>query len=144
MNDPTPGSDSPPALDDVVAAWDAVWQAVEPDARQRLLERAVTPGVEFVGPPPAGRLVGASEIAVFVGGFLKRWPGARVAIATGIDAHNGWARYGWTIRGAGGEVLLEGVDVAEVAPDGRLQRIVMFYGALPPLDAAAQVAPADG
>jgi hypothetical protein len=57
----------------------------------------------------------------------ERWPGARVAITTRVDAHHGWARYGWTIQNARGESLLDGMDVAEAAEDGRLRRVVMFY-----------------
>ena len=68
-----------------------------------------------------------SATAALIGGFAERWPGAQVVVTTGVDTHHGWARYGWAIRDASGEPLLQGIDVVEAAPDGRLRRVVMFY-----------------
>jgi hypothetical protein len=34
----------------------------------------------------------------------------------------------------GDAIELEGVDFAEVGPDGRIQRIAGFFGPCPPLD----------
>jgi hypothetical protein len=45
-------------------------------------------------------------------------------------AHNDVIRYAWAIVDAQGQKLLEGIDVAERAPDGRLRRILMFHGSL--------------
>jgi hypothetical protein len=120
-------------LEEAVAALDAAWQAADPDERRRLLERALAPGAELVGPEPVGRRIGVPAIAALIGAFGERWPGARVVVTTRVDAHHGWARYGWAIRNARGESLLEGIDLVEAAEDGRLRRVVMFYGALTPL-----------
>lgn len=142
MDHKPPLAGGPTALEAAVAALDAAWQATDPGERERLLERALAPGAELVGPEPVGRHVGVPAIGALIGGFAARWPGARVVVTTGIDAHHAWARYGWAIRGAGGEPLLEGMDVVETAPDGRLARVVMFYGALPPLASRPFDAPA--
>jgi hypothetical protein len=133
MNQSMPLTDEHAAVGAAVAALDTAWRTADPSERQRLLERALAPGAELVGPEPMGRHVGVAAIAALIGGFATRWPGAQVVVTTGVDVHHGWARYGWTIRSEHGELLLEGIDVAQVAPDGRLARIVMFYGAPPPL-----------
>lgn len=126
--DRTPLADEQPGLGDAVAALDAAWQTADSDERQRLLARALVPDAELVGPEPVGQRTGVSAIAELIGAFGTRWPGARVVITTRVDAHHGWARYGWAIRDANGKALLEGIDVVEAAPDGRLRRVVMFYG----------------
>jgi hypothetical protein len=41
-------------------------------------------------------------------------------------------RYAWKIVDSEGHDLLVGLDVVERADDGRLRRIVMFHGPLPP------------
>jgi len=42
-----------------------------------------------------------------------------------VDAHGGWLRYQW--RAFDGEQAIEGLDVAELAEDGRLQRLIAFH-----------------
>jgi hypothetical protein len=57
----------------------------------------------------------------------------RSSAASGVDVHNGIARYAWKIVDPSGAELIEGLDVAERDPASRLQRIVMFHGPLPPV-----------
>jgi hypothetical protein len=65
---------------------------------------------------------------------LSDSPGANVNITTSIDRHHSFARYGWQIADRTGTVVLDGIDVVELAEDGQLQRIVMFFGPLRPRD----------
>ncbi len=50
---------------------------------------------------------------------------------TGIDQHNDQLRFGWELTGADGTVLVTGIDVAQVAVDGRLSQVAGFWGDLP-------------
>lgn len=61
---------------------------------------------------------------------MTGFPGARVEITTSVDEHNGFARYGWTIFDGEGSLLLDGIDVVERASDGRLRKVLMFFGTL--------------
>lgn len=115
---------------DVIAAYDAAWNERDRTAQRRLIESAFSDDGELI--EPRGRFPGPDAISERLAGFQERFPGGRVDITTGIDEHNGFARYGWTLRGADGAVLLEGIDVCELAPDGRLRRVVMFFGSAPP------------
>jgi hypothetical protein len=114
---------------EVVAAYDAAWNAPDAAARRRLLERSLTDDAVLV--EPRGRFDGREAILGRIAGFSERFPGARVAVTSGVDEHYGFARYAWTIFGADGATLLDGVDFAELGGDGRLRRIVMFFGPLP-------------
>jgi hypothetical protein len=43
----------------------------------------------------------------------------------------GFLRYSRTMTDAQGKRLMEGIVVCEMADDGKLQRVVMFFGPLP-------------
>lgn len=115
-------------MDDVIDQYDQAWNATDVHERRRLLEAALSEDCEMV--EPRGRFPGREAILERINGFSKRFPAARVDITTAVDEHNGFARYGWVIVDGEGTVMLEGIDVVERAPDGRLRRVVMFFGAL--------------
>ena len=115
-------------MDTVIERYDQAWNASEVDERRRLLEAALTDDCEML--EPRGRFSGREAIFERITGFSDRFPGARVDITTNIDEHNGFARYGWRIVDREGALVLDGIDVVERAADGRLRRVVMFFGAL--------------
>jgi SnoaL-like domain len=117
-------------LDEVLAAYDAAWNESDAAERGRLLARSLTEDGELVD--PSGRFQGRQAVNQRIAGFGGRFPGARVMITSGIDEHNGFARYAWTISAADGATVLEGIDIVERGEDNRLRRVVMFFGPLPP------------
>jgi hypothetical protein len=52
--------------------------------------------------------------------------------ASRVDAHNDLVRYAWKIADRQGHDVMESIDVAKHIDDGRLRRILMFHGPLPP------------
>lgn len=116
------------ALAEVIDAYDHAWNARSNDERRQLLATALTDDCEMV--EPIGHYSGREAIVERLTGFSERFPGARVDITTQVDQHHRFARYGWTIVDSDGRQILEGIDVVEIAEDGRLQRIVMFFGTL--------------
>ena len=62
-------------------------------------------------------------------------PGHRIDVTTAVDEHDGHLRFGWTMFDPAGAVVVEGMDYGTLAADGRLQRIVGFFGPLTPLGA---------
>jgi hypothetical protein len=46
-------------------------------------------------------------------------------------AFHGWLREAWRRVNADGTFMLDGVDVAETAEDGRLRRVIGFNDPLP-------------
>jgi hypothetical protein len=117
-------------VDPVIEKYDQAWNASELNERRGLLDAALTDDCEML--EPRGRFVGREAILERITGFAERFPGATVEITTNIDEHNGFARYGWKITDRGGGPLLEGIDVVERAGDGRLGRVIMFFGDLKP------------
>jgi hypothetical protein len=61
----------------------------------------------------------------------RQFPGYRVALKSGIEAHNGYARFSWEAGGTPDAPLyLGGTDVV-VADDGRLKSVVGLVDAAP-------------
>lgn len=115
-------------MDAVMESYDRAWNVPDEGQRRRLLEAALTDDCELV--EPRGRYAGRDAVLQRISGFADRFPGARVEITTAVDEHNGFARYGWRIVDPEGTLLLDGIDVVERADDGRLRKVIMFFGAL--------------
>ena len=116
-------------MHEMIVAYDAAWNEPNPTERRRLLERSFTEDGVLV--EPRGRFEGREAIMERIRGFSERFPGARVLLNSGVDEHHGFLRYAWSIVQPDGSTLLEGIDFAELGSDGRLCRVVMFFGPLP-------------
>jgi len=112
---------------DAVEAYQRSWH-VDGEERERLLDLSLTEDAELV--QPNGRSLGRDSITQRIAGLTKRWPSTHVEITTGLDEHHGFVRYGWDLRNDEA-VVLSGFDVAELAADGRLRRVVQFFGPMP-------------
>jgi hypothetical protein len=117
-------------LEELIATYDRAWSEPEERERRRLLELSWADDGELVD-PGEGPFRGRDAVLARIAGFSERFPGARVEVTSGLDEHHGFVRYAWTIVAADGRALLEGMDFAEVDEDGRLRRVVMFFGPLP-------------
>lgn len=118
------------AAAEVVAAYAAAWDEHDDGARRALLERAWTD--DGVYTDPTAHAEGREALLEHIGGFQARMPGFRIVAASGVDGHGGCLRFAWQMLDPQGQVALEGLDFGEQAPDGRLKRIVGFFGPLPP------------
>jgi hypothetical protein len=107
----------------------------EPDraTRERAVARLWADGGRLVDPPLQAS--GHAAIVAQSDALLAQFPGHRFRRTTQIDSHHDFARYGWALADAAGRTVLEGCDVAELSADGRLQRVVGFFG--PPVKIAA-------
>jgi hypothetical protein len=91
-----------------------------------------------------GRLVdppfessGHEGIAQQAGMVVAQFPGHRFERTTAVDEHHGFVRYGWKLVDGGGTVAAEGIDILELDVDGRIGRVIGFFGAQPAARAAA-------
>lgn len=115
------------SVEEVVEAYQRAWREEGPE-QGRLVALALTDDAELV--QPNGRSVSRDAVQQRIAGLRDRWPGATVTITSGVDEHHGFVRYTWELRGPE-SVLLTGFDVGELAPDGRLRRVVQFFGPFP-------------
>lgn len=104
----------------------------EPDRTKRdeLIAAAWTRDGVLADPPFDG--TGHAGIADMVDVLLTHYPDHHFERTTDLDTHHDHARYRWALVGPDGTKAVEGTDFAEFAADGRLVRIVGFFGDLAP------------
>lgn len=115
---------------EVVTSYGAAWNEPDEDARRKLLNQGWADDGIYCD--PTATVSGREALVTHIAGFHQQFPGARIEVASGVDEHDGWLRFAWTMVGADGATIMDGFDVGELAPDGRLRRIVGFFGPFPP------------
>ena len=127
----TSTTDMTTAVDGYLAAYG------EPDATRRaeLIAAAFTADARLVDPPATGE--GHEGIAALADAVQQQFPGHRFRRASALDGHGDVLRYAWELVGPDGAVALAGMDVARVAPDGRLHEVTGFFGDLAPIETGA-------
>lgn len=103
----------------------------EPDAGRRagLIEAAWTEDGRLLDPPLTGE--GHDGISAAADALQQHYAGHRFRRTSDIDAHHEMLRFAWELVAPDGAVVLTGLDVGELAEDGRLARITGFFGELP-------------
>lgn len=117
---------------DVVSGYTAAWNEPDEASRRALLQEAWSDDGVYCD--PTATVDGREALVAHIAGFQRQMPGARIDVASGVDEHDGWLRFAWTMLGADGATMIEGFDVGELAADGRLRRIVGFFGPFPPTE----------
>jgi hypothetical protein len=97
--------------------------------REARIAELWAPDGELVDPPLEGR--GHAQLSDLADLVLTHYPDHIFRRTSGVDAHHGRGRYAWELVAPTGAVAVSGLDVIEFAPDGRVQRIVGFFGPLP-------------
>jgi len=100
----------------------------EPDAAKRaeLVAAAWSADGTLMDPPFEG--TGHAAIAALADAVLQHFPAHTFRRTTAVDHHHGVGRYGWELVSAAGEVSVGGIDIVDIAADGKLQRVVGFFG----------------
>ena len=120
-------------LTTVIDAWLEAYAEEDIERRMKLIEQAWAPEGRLVDPPLEGEGYGGlSEAANLVN---THYAGHTFRRVSGIDTHHEFVRYGWELVGPDGNPVIAGIDVGELAPDGRLRRVTGFFGDLPALEA---------
>ena len=119
-------------MDEVIARYFDAWNERDASERLRLLADCVTDDVGLVD--PSGRTRGHDGLSARIGHYHANAPNTEVVPGSEVDAHNDVVRYPWKIVNPEGDVVMEGLDVAERASDGRLARVLTFHGRLPAVE----------
>ncbi len=124
MTDTTPST-----VTTVLADYFAMWREPDPAARAALIEQAFSPDGRHVD--PVADAIGYAELNEMVSNVHAHYPGFAIERTSGIDQHGDQLRFAWRLTAADGSPVVAGIDVGELAPDGRLARIAGFWGDLP-------------
>jgi hypothetical protein len=109
----------------------ALWNAHDEAERRRFAEQALAEDGVIIYPSVRAR--GWHDIVAAIGLVQRQVPGARFVPTSGREQHHRWVRASWRMLQGDGSVLLDGVDIAELAHDGRLLRVIGFHDPLPAL-----------
>ena len=69
---------------------------------------------------------GLDGIDAMIGAAQARFAGHRFVLRGAPDGHHDVVRFGWTLEDAAGAPVAHGLDIATVAPDGRLAGVTGF------------------
>lgn len=118
-----------PDTDTLVATYFAMWHATDAAERAELVAATFADDGRHLD--QHADAAGHDGLAEMVGGVHAGFPGFRMARTSGIDRFGDQLRFAWAMEGADGSPIVAGLDVAELAPDGRFQRVTGFWGDLP-------------
>ena len=119
----------PLAIEQIVLAYAAIWSESSIQRIHELVEYSLAPAVEIVG--PGYRFTGHAEVVAEAQRFAREQSGWRAVLASGIDSHHDMARFSIAMVNPEGITSHLGEDIVFLGNDGRITRVVTFWGALP-------------
>jgi hypothetical protein len=103
----------------------------DPARRLELLAKGLTENAEICGPTRI--FTGYAEISEKIVGFHKNWPECRLVLASGVVCFGNAGHLAKAIVNSKGSVLASGHSVVKLAADGRIARVLAFWGPAPAL-----------
>lgn len=119
-------------LTSLIDAYCQVWSDPDEAERAERLQRVWSPSATYTD--PMVHVEGPTDLLAHIAKVAAHWPGSRILRTSDVDQHHGVARFAWRIVDAGGNALLEGIDIAFISADGtKIERIVGFFGTVKPM-----------
>lgn len=115
---------------EAVVRYLAAWNEPDPARRRALVAKAWTEDGSYLDAAREG--TGHDALDAMIAGAQAHFPGYRLRLASGIEAHHDYLRFSWVAGGtADAPLYIKGTDFAVVAGDGRIQSVVGFVDAAP-------------
>jgi hypothetical protein len=103
----------------------ALWNETDAGRRRRLIAETFTETARYRDPMLSGD--GPDGIDAMVAAVQTQYPAYRFHRTGAVDAHHQSFRFTWELRAEGQPPFVAGVDIGEIADDGRLQAITGFF-----------------
>ncbi|GAA5060567.1 hypothetical protein HNP84_010038 [Thermocatellispora tengchongensis] len=113
----------------LVERYIATWNETDAETRAKAVAGLWTEDGSYTDPLADVR--GHDAIGAVIGAVHERFPGFVFTPGSLLDGHGRLVRFTWGLGPAGGEPLAEGFDVAELAEDGRIARVLGFLDKVP-------------
>ncbi len=114
----------------IVDSYGASWNETDDAKRRALLEQSFADEATYTD--PQSDVSGREALVAHIAGFHQTFAGAKIVATSAVDEHHERFRFTWIMQAADGSTMMEGIDFGELAPDGRIKKIVGFFGP-PPL-----------
>lgn len=114
---------------EMVQAYMDAWNEKDEGKRRALLGKAWADDGRYTD--PMSDAPGRDALVTLIAQFHQQMPGASITATSGIDEHHGRLRFAWRMVAPDGSTGMEGIDIGQLAEDGRIQSITGFFGPLP-------------
>lgn len=116
------------SVDEVIAIYCAAWNEVDPVKRDKILQPIWADGATYTD--PTVHIIGREALVAHIDTVCARFLGSTIVTTSNIDIHHNVLRFYWKRILADGSSRPEGIDFGEVAENGKIRRIVGFFGPL--------------
>ena len=117
-------------VNETVIRYIAAWNERDPARRRDLVLKTWTENGSYVDAHRQG--TGHDSIDAMLAKTQDQFPGYRLNLVSGIEAHNDFVRFSWAAGGTPEAPLyLGGTDFVTLAPDGRIKAVAGFTDAAP-------------
>ncbi|QBB71506.1 nuclear transport factor 2 family protein [Pseudolysobacter antarcticus] len=113
----------------IVENYLAAWNETDTDTRRVRIAALFSENASYLDPMMRGE--GHAGLEQMIGAVQRQFDGYRFAACGTVDTHNEVVRFSWSLGLPTQAPVAYGTDVAEVAADGRLQRVIGFLDAAP-------------
>ena len=115
-------------VNELVVGYLAAWNERDAARRRALIGKVWAEDAAYVDAHRRGE--GHEGIDSMIAAAQAQYPGYRLRLVSGIEAHNDYIRFSWAAGGIPEAPLyLGGTDFAVIAPDGRLKIVAGFVDA---------------
>jgi SnoaL-like domain len=119
-----------PNVNETVIRYIAVWNERDSKRRRELVAQTWTDDGSYIDAHRNGS--GHAAIDAMIAAAQTQFPGYRLNLISGIEAHNNFVRFSWKAGGTNEAPLyLGGTDFGVLALDGRLKTVTGFVDAAP-------------
>lgn len=117
-------------VNETVVGYISAWNERDPKRRRELVAATWADDGSYIDAHRHG--TGHGAIDAMLAAAQAQFPGYRVNLVSGIEAHNNFVRFSWQAGGtAEAPLYLGGTDFAQLAPDGRIKTVAGFTDAAP-------------
>ncbi len=117
-------------VNEIVVRYLAAWNEREPKRRRDLVAKVWTEDGTYVDPAREGR--GHDSLDAMLATVQQQFPGYRLNLASGVEAHHDYVRFSWVAGGTPEAPLyIKGTDFVVLGSDGRMKSVVGFTDAAP-------------
>jgi uncharacterized protein YndB with AHSA1/START domain len=116
----------------IVEQYFNTWNERDADRRLALAENTWTPDARYVD--PQADVTGPAAFSDLADSVHNLAPDHTFRLTSAVEQHHNQLRFAWEMVSPAGDVILSGIDLGQVADDGRLAAITGFFGAIPPTE----------
>ena len=114
---------------DLADRYIAMWNETDAGARRQKVAALWAADGHFIDPVAEGR--GHDQIDAVLGGVQQQFAGLSFSLVGKPDGFGSHVRLSWQLAAGDGPAVVKGTDIASLAADGKLAKVVGFFDLVP-------------